>query len=64
MSPFGVKYVSDFVSVQLWSTINRMILIEMESPHVRPLTKKCLWARRLTEALQQVTNCFAWIREN
>ena len=40
--PFGVEYVSDFVAVQLSPTINRMILIGIESSHARPFTKKCM----------------------
>lgn len=61
---FGTEYVSDFLIVQLWSTVTQIILIELEPPMVSPFTQSGTFARRLNGAIQQLNNWFAWVREN
>jgi Domain of unknown function (DUF4263) len=61
---FGTEYVSDFVIVQLWSTITRVTLIELEPSNESIFTRDGRFAARLNGAVAQVNDWFAWLREN
>ena len=61
---FGTDYVSDFILVQLWSTVTRIVLIELEPPTVNPFNQDGSYGKRLNGAVQQITSWNAWIRQN
>jgi|688.fasta_scaffold528418_2 hypothetical protein len=61
---FGTEFVSDFIVVQLWSTLTRIILIEIEPPTEPIFNGRGIFSSRLNGAIGQINDWFAWIRSN
>lgn len=61
---FGNDYVSDFVIVSPYSYRTAVALVELEPPTARPFTKDGKYAERLNDAIGQVNDWLAWIRQN
>ena len=53
----------DFLIVQLWSTVTRIILIELESPIV-PIYRNGTFSNELNISLQKIQDHFTWIAEH
>jgi len=61
---FGNEYISDFILIQLWSTLTKIIFIELEPSNIKPFTKQGNFSQRLNGAIQQINDWYSWIREN
>ncbi len=60
---FGNDYVSDFVMVISKSHFHKIILIEIEPACEKPFTKKGVYAKRLNQAVAQITDWLSWIKD-
>lgn len=59
----GEKRKVDFLIVQLWSTVTKVILVDLESP-LMPIYRDVAFSKEFNTALQKVQDDFAWITEN
>jgi hypothetical protein len=61
---FGAEFVSDFVLVEGQSYRYHITLIELEPPTERIFTQAGKFAKRLNDAIGQISDWFNWIHEN
>lgn len=60
----GAELVPDFLLGTITSVGFRWVMVELESPLERPLTKGGMPAKKLAEALKQVRDWRTWLAEN
>ncbi len=60
----GSEFVPDFLLASITSVGFRWVMVELESPVEKPLTKEGLPAKKLAEASRQVRDWRTWLTDN
>jgi hypothetical protein len=60
----GSEFVPDFLLASITSVGFRWVMLELESPHQKPLTKAGLPAKKLAEASRQIRDWRTWLTDN
>jgi Domain of unknown function (DUF4263) len=61
---FGSEWVPDFLLATITSVGFRWVMVELESPNEKALTKAGLPANKLAEALKQIRDWRTWLSDN
>lgn len=60
----GAEHVPDFLLTSITSVGFRWVMVELENPNEKPLTKGGVPAKKLAEALGQVRDWRTWLTDN
>lgn len=60
----GAEFVPDFLLASITSVGFRWVMVELESPAEKPLTKGGLPAKKLAEASRQIRDWRTWLTDN